>query len=1236
MSFKYSDEIIAKLKSLGILSYEIKSYIQDSNGVYVDFSDRTEVNGTNRLVSVGSITQSSEGKTGTGSFYTTISNIVMDNHDNFWDAPITGLKTVTGATASFDVTKGGHMSVFQRNKIKISMRLQMNNGNFVETPLGVFLIEEIVFSGNTVSVKTVGLAKPLMEQNAEAVKDGISWYTNKPIKFLVEELLKAEYGQLKGSAADNRYKSPTSFIIPDEIPISTANNDRTASSFGRPPEWDGDVWHNKGLTTRALLWSYSTLGSDQSGSDKDTLYMGCDDELWRYSPTSDTYTAIDTSSLGTTYLIRKLWYNSNDYYIYGFATENPQDGVRTVGGKIFRITSASGTIVVRKTDADAYGTDKIFLGDFTIRAGDNFSQGGGVYHAIIGSGHTPCTDDSGISLTIPFSQYVESLTGNVSAFWNIESGEYTDVSGVGAYALKEGRWDTCSGSVANTDNVDAKFSLGQDPFLLFSENAGTSGKIVWWEYSTLEYRLNVYDINSDAVTENVLAIGGPEDCPLCGVADPTSDDIYYAMYFPEEGSQLYLREKIIYYKYEIDADSNAITKADNSDPTYTNTYGLPINMVWVTDPPSANYNIYVTTIEEGYYDGASSPDPNKYGVKRLNVSTGTMLHIANRPWQPKGMVLGTSEDSGGTSGDIYFMNCGPGSLAKLKVDDGEIVPLDFGWPIVDGETNIASNIVIDSDTNSGADSNILYGVSAPYYPAETQDPADPPVGKYYLWKFDTEYSGRIELADFEGMSIWDCLSNLAQLANYVIGFTNEGDFFFVPRASSTDTADYTLSNDPSNNTIMSIQKDLGYKEIYNYCSITPTKSVVQEPKSEFIIKTRADKVQLDSRYGIDQRDTLKKNIRLYCTRDGDIEDSDPLFKWLFYTNPIETIITQAYTSTDTTIYLASVFGGDSEPTGIHANDYVLVVNPSNNQEVISRITAVDTSNNSITIGSNDASSMPTLVAETTCTILKKHKITSSATTAATGYTKWSDEGVTYVTGGYDDNYQQLASVDDLSVQSIVRFGNIGTYARIASINTTSNIIHLKSIEQYTNTPNLTIDVSTNDIVYGWYSPLASSGSDTDYQEIGGTNVWAKWETKSSGNDSFKQGDSFFIECPGKKLQKEEESRQVFVNSNSVSKYGRREYPSIDNKFIDRKVARDFSKKVINEWAEPKFLVTVGTILLPYINFVNVDSNQMRVDVQDSRLFKIRKNHTEQCLVRKITHNPMTFTSTFELKGRLNY
>lgn len=1236
MAFEYSDEIKNRLKSLGILSYEIKVYIQDSNGVYVDFSDREELDGTNRLMSIGSITHASEGKTATGSFYTTVGDIVMDNNDNFWDEPITGLKTVTGATASFDVTKGGHMSVFQRNKLKVAMRLQMENGNFVETPLGVFLVDEIIFNQNTVSIKTVGLAKPLMEQSAESVKDGISWHTNKPIKFLVEELLKLEYGQLKGSAANNRYRVPTSYIIPDEIPIATANNDRTSSSFGRPPEWDGDVWRNDGLTTRALLWSYSTLGSDQSGNDKDTLYMGCDDELWRYSPGTDTYTSIDTSTITTTYKIRKLWYNSNDYYVYGFATEDPQTADRTVGGVIFRITSASGTIDIRKAEGDGNGTDKIFLGDFAIRTGDNDEAGAPNNQAFIGD-DIDSTDMYGENLIIAFPQLVRSMTDNIYRFYKSDANDGdADASNYveKETAIQEGYWATHSGNVSNTDNVDARFSFGSPPFILFSENSGTSGKILWWEYGSATYKLNSYDIDTDAVTENVLTLGSGTFHPLCGVADPATDDIYFAMYVPEETADLYHGARILYYKYEVDADSATNFFNDPAVPG-ANTYGIPIEMIWVTDPPVANYNLYMVMLDD-HFDDATSPQA-KYAIMRKKVTDNTVpTSIATRPWQPKGLVLGTAADSGGTSGNIYFVNCGPGSLAKLKVDDSEIVPLDFGWPIVDGETNIASNLVIDSDTRSGADSNVLYGVSAPYYPAETQDPEDPPIGKYYLWKFDTEYSGRIELADFAGMSVWDALSDFAQLANYVIGFTSEGDFFFVPRASSTSAADFTLTTDPDDNTIINIQKDLGYKEIYNYCSITPSKSVVQEPKSEFIIKQRPDNTPLDSRYAVDQRDTLKKNVRLACTRDGDIEDSNALFKWLTYTFPIETIITQAYTTSDTTIYLASVFGGASETNGIHVDDYIVVIDPDNNQEVVSRITAVSTSNNSITIGSTDAGNMPNLVAETACTILKQHKISSAATTTATRYTKWSDEGITYVPTGINNNYQTLATTEDLAVQGIVRFGTSGQYARIASINSTSHIIYLKDIDQYTNTPNLSINVSNNDVVYSWYSPLASSGSDTDYQEIGGTQVWAKWQTKSNGNDTFKQGDTFFIECPGKKLEKEEESRQVFVNSNSVSKYGRREYPSIDNKFIDRKVARDFSRKVINEWAEPKFVVKAQTILLPYINFVNTSKNHMRINVQDHRLFKIRKNNTEECLIRKITHDPMNFTSVFELKGRLNY
>jgi hypothetical protein len=1245
MSFKYSDEIKERLKSLGILSYEIKSYIQDSNGVYVDFSDRAEVNGANRLVSVGSITQSSEGKTGTGSFYTTISNIVMDNHDNFWDAPITGLKTVTGATASFDVTKGGHMSVFQRNKIKISMRLQMNNGNFVETPLGVFLIEEIVFSGNTVSVKTVGLAKPLMEQSAEAVKDGISWYTNKPIKFLVEELLKLEYGQLKGAAASNKYQSPTSFIIPNEIDITTVNSERTSSIFGRPPEWDGDVWHNDGLTTRALLWSYTTIGSDQSGNDKDMLYMGCDDELWKYNPDNDTYTSIgsvsDASITGS--VIRKLWYNTNDYCIWGASTELAQDDSRHVKMIIFKYNGS--TITIEKNSHASNFTDQVFLGDFCMMDGGGYDSDYRTIGKYVDSGAAGAIEPIGWQISSPFVQYMtkvevgsagsggvdlkgkDVITTGIGETYDGNDYNISYTAGSGTPIKKNYYAAQASTSGEATVKMALRYSYGQEGCLLYNDNSDTSGGMFWFYYDSVndEYEAYYYDINADTVTKEwSLELDGRKYKPTAGCVDSATDRFYFATIGYQEDqteSDEFPLTRIDYYDASADSVTN-ITTDYNSSSAILEMIHVPTNTAY----------LYVSF----YNISALGNSDSNYGLDKITIADGTEATVSERPWQSKGFVYGTTTDSGDAYNDIYFINCGPGSLSKINVGSNTIESLDFGWPVVDGETNISSNLVIDSDTRSGENSNIIYGSSAPYYPAETQDDADLPVGKYYLWKFDSVYSSRIELADFEGMSIWDALSDFAQLAGYVIGFTNEGDFFFVPRATETNTADYTLSTDPSNNTIMSIQKDLGYKEIYNHCSITPSKAVVQEPKSEFVIRKRDDSANFDSKYAVNQRDTLKKNIRLVCSENGDIEDSDSLFRLLTYTYPVETIITQAYVTSDTTIYLASVFGGDSEINGIHADDYIVVINPDNNQEVISRITAVTTSNNSITIGSKDSDSMPNLVAETTCTILKKNKISSGATTTATRYTEWSDEGITYVTKGYDNSYQQLASVDDLGLQSVVRFGTSGQYARIASINTTSNIIHLKSVDQYTNTPNLSIDVSTTDIVYSWYSPLASSGSNTDYQEIGGTNVYVKWETKSSGNDSIKQGDSFFIECPGKKLEKEEESKQIFVNSNSLSKYGRKEFPSVDNKFVDRKIARGLSKKLVNDWAEPKFLVTVGTILLPYINFVNGDSNQMRVDVQDNKLFSIRKNFTEQCLVRKITHNPMTFTSTFELKGRLNY
>jgi hypothetical protein len=1239
MAFKFSDAVVARFKDLGILSAEIKCYIADDNNKWVDFTDKEEINGTNRLINLGAVTHATESQEATGAFHTTTQDIIMDNSDNFWDSPLIGLSTVEGITAVFGSTEYAQMSIFYRHRIKIAVMIQMAEGTPVETPVGIFLIEDIFFNPNkTVSIKTVGLAKPLMEHSAEPVKDGISWYTNRPIKFLVEELLKQEYGEIRGASGNNRWRIPQSFILPDDITLPTADGERTSSGFGRAPEWDGTEWRNDGLICRALLWSHDIIGASQIGA-KDALYLGCDDQLWKYSPSTDKYTVLDNTTLGSTYKIRRLWYNDNfNYNIYGFATTVPSSTSRVVSGRIFRFDGTSITIMSTMTD--------VFVGDFTIRLGDDNGVAPPNTQSIVGDPQTGSLNaDCGDNMWIPFSQYMISMASGAVPIYgktvpepsgaaNLSGNNYNIGSSAGdGITVKSGYY--AAGVLVNPAAFGMKFTYGQTGFLEYNNNAGVGvaepqGVISWFSYdsSDVKYYLNSYDLGDDDITSEIWSLEGSGYywMPLCGCSHASDDKFFFTCigYVEDEASGTN-QTSVRVFVY--DTSAGTVTEKANWV-----TEEVPLEMLYVPNDP-ASKSVYYSYFNGDWKNSDISNKPAKYGISKMDESTGDISNITTRAWHPKGLVLGSTGDSGGTSGDVYFTNVGPNSLSRLIVDDETVESLDFGWPVVDGDTNLSSNLVIDSDTRSGLNSNIIYGNSAPYYPEETQDPNDVPVGKYYLWKFDSLYSGRIELADFEGMKIWDALQDLTQIANHVMGFTTEGDFFFIPRSIS-ETADFTLKiDDPTDNVIESINKNLGYKEIYNYCSITPNKAVVQEPKSEFIIKSR--NTPLDSRYTVDQRDSLKKNIRAGCIQEGTIIDKDAYFKWLTYNRPIEALITQSYTQGDTTLYLASVFGGDTEENGVHINDYLQVINPLNNREVVVRITGVSTANNSITISDSDGDALPSIEPETQCLILKESQLSSATTTASLNRKKWSNEGVTFVSKGYNNNYQELNSLDEISLQTVVRFGNSGQYARVASINTASNIIYLKDPDaSVAQSPNLTVNVSTNDVVYAFYSPMYNgTNGDTDFHEIGGTNVHVRWETKSGGDNSFKRGDAFYIECPGLKLQSEDESKQVFMNSNSVLKFKRREFPSISNKFFDKKMARDFARKIINEYYNPKYILTVKSILLPYVNFVNDSDANLRIDVQDSFNFRNRRLHTEKCLPRKIVHDVTNFKSTFILKGK---
>jgi len=533
-----------------------------------------------------------------------------------------------------------------------------------------------------------------------------------------------------------------------------------------------------------------------------------------------------------------------------------------------------------------------------------------------------------------------------------------------------------------------------------------------------------------------------------------------------------------------------------------------------------------------------------------------------------------------------------------------VLTLDEGDPIVENESNIASNLTVDTQSNSGTtNGNIIYGISAPDF--EPDYMVDAAAGKFYLWKYDDTFPARIELADFSGMTVWQAISSLAQIIDYIIGFTPSGDFYMVPRITSVSTPDYIFKNDPEDSRVIQISKNYGWKEIYNYASISPSKTQMQEPQGEIILKKRPESFYYVEENGarvpvdqppfinmvIDQRDLLSKRLHLRCVRSGEIGTSlPPYFGWLIYEGSIENYIAAPVASDDTVIRLGSVFGGEASTDGVKIDDYLAVVDPDDEEiEIVRRITAVNASTDQVTIESAFGKAF---TSGTPAKILRRY-------TTQGGAVKWSDEGVTkvYSADGSGTSFE-VYNCREIAIGNWIKvakdpsdFGNPfqGSEASVVAVEEDAN-----------NPPRGTVYVDRsiaweqNDNVYAY---LRLEQTDTFY-EIGGTSVFLKF-VMLTGSDltrnvdytkQFLVGDTITINCPAMKITTDSSSTKVCYSSSSIADYGKRKFTPVVNKFMTSKLARRKVYSVVSDYKDPHYLITVDTIFLPWLDMVDISTD----------------------------------------------
>ena len=1161
-----------------VLSYYVKCFIQDDNQTWVDFSDDAEIDGVKRFISSGPIEHIIEKKLGT--FFVRATKVVMDNYDRFWDAPFPTMKNILGTTASWAQSKNGQQTILKNHKIKLDLHLTLRDGTQESGPLGTFIIEDYAtdYTSGRCTLRLNSLAKPLMEVDATNVRDGIGWWRNRSVQFLLKELL--AYAD-----KDSHVSVPTAYSLPDNVDLLSTDGVRTLSELGRPPEKMSDgTWIESTAVCRAMLWANITIDS----SAVNRLVLGCDEDLFYYNPSVDEYTEIadGATTLGSGYHVRRLWentnYATNAKRIWGVAWQDPaaSDSSESQTVKVFSIDfSGTPAITLEATIAGVHVATEC------LRPG--YDAGTEIF---IGQ-TTAGGPEGGENLCIPFRQTISALTTDVPATSaqllapqtaaqntisaNMPVTAWIDFPKDAFLEVDPGYYTAYYENAGGITNIELRFDIGAEGAATFvSENSWkTKGFVAYINRSgVLDYNLAIYDINADAVEAiaswdnmtdheglalQVTSIGayntgsgrlfvGTIAWDETNTTDPSHGALYEVCADDPVGSEpgdaivsininsgtaatnrITLDDlgekakiKVGDFLYIHDGVSGPervrVTSISTAPDTYVtvdslaNDYGAHADGVKVVTRMRwrgvSGTDQYAVVLEVLHSNGTGSIadiagimlyrdkifTQAAYGIFTLSgdltsETAGEFSHndVLSGPYPYKAATLDKT-----SAKDMFFVEQGTGKLWKYDVSAG--VSQTNPLAVADGEpfasedlfTNV-HKLAVDDDTRS---TDIIYGTSAPFFRGETQSSA--PEGRFILWKFDTYLNGRVPLAEFKGMNVWEVIEKFAQAYNYIAGFDVDGKFFFVPRPT-TGSADYTLKNDADADRILQINKSSGFDQIYNHVEVVPYELKLEEPTGEV---RPIDSSRNTWQFSYRQKDHIGKTIKLICVREGRIlngRESKLRFKYIVYTLPINSVLVGAYGSADVTISLYSVFGGDSDASGIRIGDFVSAYNPSNNIPVVRRIDGVNSSTNVITIDSAMGFAMSV---GTVIEITKRNTFEGSPTSS-----EWSDEGITYLAEDMTATEWEgvaLNSVRNLSIGTIIRIDD--DEMEIVSINETAKEVDFRrgagggSDNRFGIGDTTPVTHSTGDVLKAYFLPVTYG--DSGYLpelEVGDSNVFLR-------------------------------------------------------------------------------------------------------------------------------------------------
>ena len=1122
-----------------------------------------------------------------GSFDVRTSTLKVDNSTHFWDqAPPTGVSSWKG------------------RKVRIS--LITAGGTLI---LGHWLIENLHTNtqDGIATLRLVGQSKRLVDKKADRVRESKSWYANRPIGWLVRELLMQEFTKDEVDTFDisSRYT----------IPLADSS-DLAVSHYGRPPEWDGTVWREDGLD----IYGSPMLYIPKSGHVLEGhVVIGLENELWDWNPTTDTWTKLATVTTTGHKIMHLFWNDTRGYYI-GVTWEediNDPDSTTTpddTGAKNGDVKFFWGDGDTNKLVDFSGQPSEIWTGHFTVRAGGYNGTSN-----ITGIGGVSTLNDNGrfgVNMLFPQGHWIRwrgfnpigsppyNASLHVESDWDSHSSttpsdaaeasskDYgTEESGYRNYNKFE---DSGNGDVRP---MRYRYSMGQSSGAFAIENAGDRLYFctVSWDGTAKEYdyRLRYLDTNAGTFTDTSHDIRTLDDS-----LQP------YTMHVEPDDSKLWV--------------GGAVIKED----------------IWSGGSPQADQMfgaIYTINIPTGFTrsriwegkEGIIGSSDEKLGWIPLQITLGAddrwlaVAGIDYRRFDTKDVwfaaVLDTSQlvtgqvdkfrrSHGRISGLVYWpvknrfygFDSGVNGVVSMASGSNSAAPIveDNGFPPVTDDPGLACGLVHDLSRQA------LYGVSARGEGAQT-DPQilqTPLSARYLLWQLANNLTDRIELADFTEMNVWDALQQLALVGDFLHGFdiNRDGLYSFQPRAAPTAPLSIMRAKVPFfHDTVPiegSLNKDFGFDEIYNYVEMIPSAVILRPVEGEVELIDRPDALGHDQWEGdlqTVQKGSRTQNIFMRCVEGSEIGRPDDgmvaglsgdtvtdfspggseryhrlRFAFLLFDRMVESQLLTAITSVSTTIELPIQHAKDITASAEGDGD-IVTIGDNVERSIIAKAESPAVGLTTLTlasaVGQDFAKGTHVVVRAFGNNRWSNHPLGLTEITAATGTA--SEGGETTIT---------VANAAVLPVGAIIRTAGTGAPE---DMRVTASVSDTQVTVKRGAGGSAISDHGIGTRLQVFWAPIENStwpiGS---VFMVGDTNIGLRVNLPAE-EKPFMVGDEIDLVAPGLVLEDQELATIVSESQLSRLRHGRLPFPETrSSRFLGYRQTLEANKRIIRDFADPHFKI----------------------------------------------------------------